>query len=317
MTQDGLPDPVAAPGEPEPSERTVTSGGVPLAVFCSGDAAKATLLLVHGYPDTHRVWDSVCRDLAADFHVVRYDVRGSGRSGRPADLAGYRLDQLADDLYAVVGAVSPDRPVHVAAHDWGSILTWHAVTDPRATERIASFTSISGPCLDHVGYWFRRRLTRPTPRHLVQLADQLRRSGYIAVFHLPLIAPLLWRHWLAARWRRFLRLREDVSPRPGYPEPTLADDAVGGIDLYRANMRTRIRWPEQRHALVPVQVIIPARDHYVSAALAAQDLDRWAPRLSRQIIDATHWSALTEQGTTVARMIGQFAATVPGKPQGT
>jgi pimeloyl-ACP methyl ester carboxylesterase len=298
-------------------ERTVTSGGVPLAVFCSGDAAKPTLLLVHGYPDTHRVWDSVGAALAEDFHVVRYDVRGAGRSGRPADLAGYRLDQLADDLFAVADAVTPDRPVHVAAHDWGSIQAWHAVTDPRAAGRIASFTSISGPCLDHVGYWFRRRLARPTPRHLVQLADQFRRSWYIAAFQLPLAAPLLWRHWLAARWPRILQLGEDVSPRSGYPEPTLAEDAVHGISLYRANMRPRVRRPEQRHARVPVQVIIPARDHYVGPALAAQDLDRWVPQLSRQLIDATHWSALTEQGATLAATIGQFAAAASEQAQGT
>jgi len=316
-TGSGQPDPAAAPSEPETRERTVISGGVPLAVFCCGDTAKATLLLVHGYPDTHRVWDSACRDLTADFHVVRYDVRGSGRSGRPADLAGYRLEQLADDLFAVADAVSPGRPVHVAAHDWGSIQAWHAATDPRAAGRIASFTSISGPCLDHVSYWFRRRLARPTPRHLVQLTDQLCRSWYIAVFHLPLVAPAAWRHWLAARWPRFLRLVEHASPRPGYPEPTLADDAVHGIGLYRANMRPRIRRPEQRHALVPVQVIIPARDHYVGAALAAQDLDRWAPQLSRHTVDATHWSVLTGQGPALARTIGQFAATNPGEAQDT
>jgi pimeloyl-ACP methyl ester carboxylesterase len=292
---------VTAPG------RTVTSGGVALAVYCSGDPAKPTVLLVHGYPDTHRVWDAVCRDLEADFHVVRYDVRGSGRSGSPAGLAGYRLDRLADDLFAVAGAVSPDRPVHVAGHDWGSIQAWHAVTDARAAGRIASFTTISGPCLDHAGYWFRRRLTRPTPRNLAQLIGQCRRSWYIAVFQLPLVAPFVWRHWLAPRWSRYLGTGEGVRPVPGYPEPTLADDAVRGIGLYRANMRPRARRPEPRHAKIPVQVITPVRDHYVSASLAAQDLDRWASRLSRHTIDATHWSVLTEEGPTVAQLIRQFA----------
>jgi pimeloyl-ACP methyl ester carboxylesterase len=291
----------------EPFACTVTSGGVPLAVFGGGDPAKATVLLVHGYPDTHRVWDAVCRDLAADFHVVRYDVRGAGRSGCPPGRAGYRLDQLADDLFAVADAVSPDRPVHVAGHDWGSIQAWHAVTDDRAAARIASFTTISGPCLDHAGYWFRRRLTRPTPRHLAQLADQWRRSWYIAAFQLPLAAPFVWRHWLAARWGHYLRAGEGVAPSHGYPEPTLADDAVRGIGLYRANMRSHIRRPRPRQAAVPVQVITPARDRYVSAALAAQDLDRWAARLSRETIDATHWSVLTEEGPAVARMIRQFA----------
>lgn len=287
--------------------RWVISGGISLAVFSSGDPEKPTVLLVHGYPDTHRVWDAVCRELAADFHVVSYDVRGAGGSGCPDSLAGYRLDRLADDLFAVAAAVSPDRPVHVAGHDWGSIQAWHAVTEPRAAGRIASFTTISGPCLDHAGFWFRRRLASPTPRHLAQLIGQCRRSWYIAAFQLPLAAPWVWRHGLAARWGRYLRTGEGVPPVPGYPEPTLADDAVRGIGLYRANMRPHIRRPVPRHAAVPVQVITPTRDRYVSAALAAQDLHLWAPRLSRRAIDATHWSVLTAGGPVVADMIRQFA----------
>jgi pimeloyl-ACP methyl ester carboxylesterase len=294
---------------PETRRRTVTSGGVPLAVFSSGDPARPTVLLVHGYPDTHRVWDTVCRELAADFHVVRYDVRGAGRSGCPADLAGYLLDRLADDLFAVAAAVSPDRPVHVAGHDWGSIQAWHAATDARAAGRISSFTSISGPCLDHAGFWFRRRLARPTPRHAAQLIGQCRRSWYIAFFQLPLVAPFGWRRFLAARWDRYLRTSENILPIPGFPEASLPDDAVRGIALYRANMRPHIRRPRPRHAVIPVQVITPTRDRYVGAALAAgPDLDQWTARLSRQTIDATHWSVLTRNAPTVAEMIRQFAA---------
>jgi thioesterase domain-containing protein len=77
-------------------------------------------------------------------------------------------------------------------------------------------------------------------------------------------------------------------------------------------MAPRIRRPQPRHAVVPVQVITPTRDHYVSAALAAQDLDQWVSRLSRQTIDATHWSVLTGKGTTVAGMIRKFADNAGG-----
>lgn len=286
---------------------TVVSGGVPLAVFADGDPGKPVLLLVHGYPDTHRVWDVVSQELAADFRVVRYDVRGAGRSGSPAGLDGYRLAQLADDLFAVADAVSPGQPVHLAGHDWGSIQAWEAVTDERAAGRIASFTTISGPCLDHAGFWFRRRLARPTPRNLAQLAGQCCRSWYIAMFHLPLLGPLGWRHAMGPRWGWYLRTFEGVPASAGVPEPTLADDAVRGISLYRANMGPRARRPRPRHAQCPVQVITPARDRYVTPALAAQDLGQWAPRLTRQSLDATHWSALTRHGPALARMIAQFA----------
>ncbi|MFJ6213324.1 alpha/beta fold hydrolase [Streptomyces sp. NPDC092296] len=290
-----------------PRRRTVHSGGLPLAVVEQGDPARPTVLLVHGYPDTHRVWDDIAADLAADHHVVRYDVRGAGASGTPRDRAGYRLELLAADLFAVAYAVSPGRPVHLAAHDWGSIQSWEAVTSPGAEQRIASYTSLSGPCPDHVGHWYRDRLARPTPRHLRQLLVQSAHSWYIAAFHLPLLAPALWRHGLARHWARLLARREGVTPRPGHPQPTLARDAVHGIELYRANFRPRLRHPGRRGTAVPVQLVTLTADRYVRPVLSA-GLERWAPRLTRRTLRAGHWSALLEQGPAVAGLVREFAA---------
>jgi pimeloyl-ACP methyl ester carboxylesterase len=286
----------------------VESDGVKLAVFEHGDPSAPAVILVHGYPDTHHVWDVVAIALATNHHVVCYDVRGAGQSGTPPDLRGYHLDRLADDLFAVAGAVSPDRPVHLAGHDWGSVQAWHAVTDLRAAGRIASFTSISGPCLDHTGHWYRRRLRQPTPRHLGQVLRQSAKSWYIAVFRLPLLAPLAWRHVLARRWGVILRRGEGVTPRPGFPAATLADDAVRGIGLYRANMRPRMRHPECRIAQAPVQVITLTKDRYLSPALVSEDLDEWVPRLTRRTVDASHWSALLNEGPEVAGLISEFIA---------
>lgn len=296
-----------------PSRTTVTSHGVPLAVYEQGDRDRPTVLLVHGYPDTHRVWDEVAAALAGDHHVVRYDVRGAGASGRPAGVAAYRLPLLAADLRAVADAVSPERPVHVLAHDWGSIQSWEAVTEPGARRRIASYTTISGPCLDHVGHWLRRRAARPTPRHVVQLLSQLAHSWYIYVFHVPGLAPAAWRLGLARRWGSVLRRVEGVTPRPGHPQPTLAGDAVAGIRLYRANMGPRLLRPRSRPTEVPVQLVTLSHDHYVSPALA-EDLDRWVPRLRRRALAGTHWSALLDDGASVAALVREFvAATTRGK----
>ncbi|WP_331767065.1 SDR family oxidoreductase [Embleya sp. NBC_00896] len=288
-----------------PRTRTVTSGGVALAVYEQGPESGPVVLLVHGYPDTHRVWDDVAADLERDHRVVRYDVRGAGDSGAPAGRYGYRLEQLAADLFAVLDAVSPDQPVHVLAHDWGSIQAWEAVTDRAGPRRIASYTSMSGPCLDHVGHWTRRRFARPTPRHVGQLAAQSVRSWYITAFHVPVLAPATWRLGLAAGWGRMLTRAEGVRPRAGHPQPTLADDAVRGIALYRANMLPRMLLPGERSTTVPVQLITLADDRFVGAALS-EGLERWAPRLWRRGIAAGHWSALLEQGSTVARMTREF-----------
>ncbi|MFE9425504.1 SDR family oxidoreductase [Kitasatospora sp. NPDC006697] len=300
----------------DPRRRFVRSGGVELAVFEQGDPAAPTLLLVHGYPDTHRVWDQVAEDLAADHHVVRYDVRGAGESGAPDARDGYRLAQLSADLFAVADAVSPDRPVHVVAHDWGSLQSWEAVTEPGAEARIASYTTMSGPCLDHMGHWIRHRLRRPTPRHLKQLLVQGVHSWYITAFHLPYLAPAAWRFGLARAWPRVLRDLEGVGRHPDHPSATLKRDAVRGIELYRANMRPALRHPRERPTAVPVQLVTLQRDRYVSPFLS-EGLERWVPDLTRRRLNAGHWSGLLEQAPLVAGLVREFTARIEaGAPAG-
>ena len=310
------PSPKPLPTSSATTARSTVSGpsGLPLAVRTAGDPARPTVLLVHGYPDTHRVWDDVADHLAADHHVVRYDVRGAGDSGRPGPVRDYRLELLADDLLAVADAASPDRPVHVVAHDWGSIQSWEAVTRPGAEARIASFTTVSGPCLDHVGHWQRRRLLRPTPRHLLQLANQMAHSWYIGAFHLPLVTPAVWRYRLARRWPTLLRVVEGVPERAGHPQPTLAEDAVHGIKLYRANMLPRMLRPRLRPTRVPVQVVTLTRDNYVRPALN-EDLERWAPALRRRSMDTGHWAALLVHGAELAELVREFVGSNEPGPQ--
>ena len=131
--------------------RTVIRDGVNLATRSRGDHDAPTVLCVHGYPDNGEVWDALADALGDGYRVITYDVRGAGASCAPRALAAYRLGELRDDLFAVIDALSPGRPVHLVAHDWGSIQSWEAVTEPGAESRIASYTSLSGPCLDHVG----------------------------------------------------------------------------------------------------------------------------------------------------------------------
>ena len=275
--------------------------GVRLAVFTDGPPDAPPVLLVHGYPDTHRVWDEIAASLADDHYVIRYDVRGSGASGRPARQAGYRLDRLADDLFAVLDAVTPDRKAALAAHDWGSIQSWEAATDPRAAERISSYTTISGPCLDHVGHWMRDRLLSTSPRRLLEGLSQTVHSWYVWFFQVPVIPELSWRLWVARAWPFLLQRLEGVTPRDGHPADTLASDAVNGISLYRANMLRSLASPRERIARVPVQLITATGDNYVTPALAGSDLDRWVPDLTRQTRSSRHWSVLDEKTTGLIR----------------
>ncbi len=63
------------------------------------------------------------------------------------------------DLRGVANAVLGQRAFHLAAHDWGSIQSWEAVTDPDLKGRILSYSTISGPCLDHAAFWMRKQFS--------------------------------------------------------------------------------------------------------------------------------------------------------------
>lgn len=293
-------------------QRCVESGDATLAVFERGDPSAPTVLLVHGYPDTHRLWDGVADRLAERFHVVTYDTRGTGASTGPRATAGYRTERLGDDLFEVVDAVRPVGKVHVVAHDWGSIQAWEAVTDADRRHRIASFTTISGPCLDHIGVWMRRRLRVPTPGNLRAVTGQLAHSWYIYLFHVPVLPELLWRTVIGRNWGKLMRLAEGLEPRDGHPADTQAADGALGVRLYRANMLPKLLRPRDRWTDVPVQALLPAADKYVTPGLTAE-LDHWVPRLWRRTIHTGHW-APEARPDVVARAVEEFVDHVEGAP---
>ncbi|MFB7254103.1 SDR family oxidoreductase [Streptomyces nojiriensis] len=270
-------------------ERRVSTGGVELCVVELGETGRPTVLLVHGYPDSKEVWSEVAERLATRFHVVLYDVRGHGRSTAPQPLrGGFTLEKLTDDFLAVADAVSPDRPVHLVGHDWGSVQGWEFATVARTEGRIASFTSMSGPSLDHFGHWIKKRMARPTPRAAAQLLGQGAKSWYVYMLHTPVLPELAWRGPLGKRWPAMLQRIEKV-PAGSYPTASLPSDAAHGAWLYRDNVRPRMRRPRpDAYAHVPVQLITPTGDAFLSERLY-DGLERWAPDLLRRTLSAKHW----------------------------
>ncbi|WP_406740662.1 SDR family oxidoreductase [Streptomyces atratus] len=292
---------------PGARERRVRTGGIELCVAELGEEGRPTVVLVHGYPDSKEVWTEVASRLADQWHVVLYDVRGHGRSTAPKPLrGGFTLEKLTDDFLAVVNAVSPDRPVHLVGHDWGSVQSWEFVTVKRTEGRIASFTSMSGPSLDHFGHWIKQRMTRPTPRRVGQLLGQGAKSWYIYMLHTPVLPELAWRGPLGKRWPRMLQRLEKV-PAGDYPTSSLPDDAAHGAWLYRDNVRARLSRPRtDAYAHVPVQLITPTGDVFLSEKLYDQ-LELWAPQLVRRSLDGKHWVPRTRPDQ-LASWISEFVA---------
>ncbi|WP_225099922.1 SDR family oxidoreductase [Streptomyces sp. CoH27] len=292
-------------------ERRIATGGVELCVAELGDPQAPTVVLVHGYPDSKEVWSEVAVRLAGRFHVVLYDVRGHGRSTAPKPLrGGFTLAKLTDDFLAVLDAVSPDRPVHLVGHDWGSVQSWEFVTVGRTEGRIASFTSISGPSLDHFGHWINARVKRPTPRRVGQLLGQGAKSWYVYLLHTPALPELAWRGPLGKRWPGILERVEKV-PGGDYPTASLPSDAAHGAWLYRDNVRARLTRPRaDAYAHAPVQLITPQGDAFLSERLY-DDLERWVPQLTRRTLPARHWVPRTRPDQ-VASWIEEFIMSVDG-----
>ncbi|MGC5410237.1 SDR family oxidoreductase, partial [Streptomyces sp. DT225] len=188
------------------------------------------------------------------------------------------------------------------------VQSWEFATVRRTEGRIASFTSMSGPSLDHFGHWIKRRVNRPTPRRVGQLLGQGAKSWYVYMLHTPALPELAWRGPLGKRWPGILERLEKVPPGD-YPTPSLPNDAAHGAWLYRDNVRSRLRRPRtDAYAHVPVQLITPTGDVFLSEQLY-DDLESWVPQLTRRSLPAKHWVPRTRPDQ-LASWVGEFATAV-------
>lgn len=287
-------------------ETWVTRGDVRLAVQESGAArgTAPTLVLMHGWPDDHHLWDAVRAQLGDRWHVVTYDARGAGGSTHPRPVRAYRLDELVLDLFAVITATTvPGERVHLAAHDWGSVAAFDAICVPGAAARIATYTSFSGPQLDWLALWVRARLRRLRPWGPLRQGFA---SAYTAGFCVPgLAAPFL--RVLAPRWDGFTQWFDTLSPQQRVPGGAASlTDMLAGLRIYRANIGPRLLRPRRdRRSAVPVQLVVAERDRAVRPDGFA-DYAHHLDELHRTSIPGGHWSPKWRPDA-VAPLIESFA----------
>ena len=291
---------------------TVTaSDGVTLAVhaYTEIDPQRPTVLAIHGYPDNHHLWDGVAAHLAGRYNFVAYDVRGAGESERPPSRSGYRFPQLISDVGAVIDSLGVG-PVHLLAHDWGSIQGWAAVTDDAVMSKVASFTSISGPHLNYAGKFLR---SPRTPRGVFDVVRQFMASGYIWFFLCPALPELMIRSGLGVKVIDAFARIGNSSTRTQSPAAIRSiGDYVNGLNLYRANMPAPFLAPGAQlpETNVPVQVLVPRMDIFVTPAL--QRFTGSIPLGGRVVpIEGGHW-VVTARPDVVARLAGEWIDRVVG-----
>jgi pimeloyl-ACP methyl ester carboxylesterase len=294
------------------------STGVTLNVATAGDAAKPPVILLHGFPESHRTWREVAPRLE-DFFLVMPDQRGFAGSDLPQDVDEYRTDKLIDDIFALADALSLES-FALVGHDWGGAIAWAAALrgDPHLTrlaiinaphpvifqksliededQRAASqyITAFRTPgfekAVEAMGFdaFFEKTFERHTD---VSKIPESEKRQYIADWSQPgaFNAMLNW-----------YRAAKVVVPPPGVTVP-LPDWLLGAFP--RVRVPTLVIWGMKDGALLPVQL---------------DGLDRLVEDLTIvRLPDAGHfapWEAGAEvAGALQPFLAGQPAATAPAQ----
>jgi pimeloyl-ACP methyl ester carboxylesterase len=111
--------------------------GVTLNVALAGDPASPAVVLLHGFPESHRTWRELAPRLEEHFHLVMPDQRGFAASDRPQEVEAYETDKLVGDIFALADALGLER-FALVGHDWGGAIAWNAaLREPQRLTRLA------------------------------------------------------------------------------------------------------------------------------------------------------------------------------------
>ena len=114
----------------------VQTKGLRFEVTMAGEGDKLALLL-HGFPESAYSWrHQVPLLVRLGYRVWAPNLRGYGKSDKPAGVAHYRVDKLEQDIADLIDAAGA-RSVLLVGHDWGGVIAWScAMYRVRPIERL-------------------------------------------------------------------------------------------------------------------------------------------------------------------------------------
>ncbi|WP_448659859.1 alpha/beta fold hydrolase [Sphingomonas sp. CJ99] len=122
--------------------RIALATSVALDVWTDGDPAAPAMILLHGFPESHRTWRHQMGEFASDHFVVAPDQRGYARSDKPANVADYAPEHPVADLIALADHLGIGR-FTLVGHDWGGAIAFLAAL--RHPDRIERLIVINAP----------------------------------------------------------------------------------------------------------------------------------------------------------------------------
>jgi pimeloyl-ACP methyl ester carboxylesterase len=287
--------------------RIALSTGVALNVALAGPEDAPAVILLHGFPESHRTWRGVAPLLGDRFRLVMPDQRGFGASDQPQEVEAYRAQTLVDDVFALAEAMGIER-FALVGHDWGGAIAWPCAL--RGDPRLERLAIINAP---HPVIFQKSVLEDEAQRAASQYINAFRTPGFERAIeamgyetffeksfakHADLsLIPAEERAHYIADWSRpgamtamlnWYRASQLVIPSPGETAP-LPDWVTSSFPM--VEVPTLVIWGMRDKALLPIQL---------------EGLDALVPDLQvHRIEDAGHFVPW-ERSEAVAAALGPF-----------
>ena len=243
-------------------------------------------VLVHGVPETERLWSSLIAELSRS-DVLTLGLPGFGNP-RPAGF-GATMDDYAGWLMEEVGKI--EGPVDLVGHDWGAGFVLRLVS-------------------------LRPDLVRSLVMDAAGLADiEFEWHEFAKIWQTPEAGEAFWEEQLA---RPFAE-RAGVFVAYGVPEEDAmamtqaVDETMAGciLDLYRSAIRVHHDWgPGFVDIPRPGMVVVPTADPFLNAAAARRSAERAGARVET-LEGLGHWW-MVEDAAAAAALLEQFWSFVEG-----
>jgi epoxide hydrolase 4 len=224
----------------------VEANGLRFEVDQCGDGSRLALFL-HGFPESKESWRFHMPVVAGlGYTCWAPNLRGYGRSSRPARRRDYRLEHLTADVAGLIDAARAqgvDGPVTLLGHDWGGWIGWSfLLADVRPLEKFVV-------------------MNFPHPRLFLRglrNVRQLKKSWYMAFFQVPWLPEwALTRKDAQAVVAMSRELGED-APDVYRANAKLPGAMTAMLDYYRANFANRAAhrlWRSRKKLTVPTLMI--------------------------------------------------------------
>jgi len=175
---------------------------------CGDQSSRKLAICLHGFPEHSVSWRHQLPVLAElGYKVWAPNMRGYGNSSMPPNTEDYSIENLLEDVGALIDAADCDETVLIA-HDWGAVIAWYF-----AIRQVRPLSQLIICNVPHPG----------AMRKAIGWA-QLKKSWYVLFFQIPSVP-----EWLMSRRGGDMgKMIRDTSARPEmYPDEV--------IDLYSEN----------------------------------------------------------------------------------